>query len=134
MAEDTIGVQENDEASDAAVDSDVQDEVAGEEAGANEQDVQTPEFNELKGDSVDGGSTDLNRLNDVQVVVSAELGRTKVPIENLLKLTVGSVFELDRSIDSPVELIAQGVPIGNGEVVVVDGNFAIRIQEIYANQ
>ncbi|MEM9412777.1 MAG: FliM/FliN family flagellar motor switch protein, partial [Planctomycetota bacterium] len=99
----------------------------------DEADAQAPEFNELESkESVAVGSgADLNRLNDVQVIVSAELGRAKVSIHELLQLGEGSVFELNRSVDGPVELVAQGVPLGNGDVVVVDGNFAIRIQEIY---
>jgi flagellar motor switch protein FliN/FliY len=97
--------------------------------------VSTPEFTPLKPNAPQraGGETDIHRLNDVEVTVSVELGRTKVAIEKLLKLDEGSVFQLNRSIDSPVELVAQGVPLGNGEVVVVDGNFAVRIQQIYAN-
>ena len=110
-------------------------EAADGDVSENEsEDVSDPEFSELNPTNVEASAADLNRLNDVKVVVSAELGRTKVAIEELLKLNVGSIFELNRSIDSPVELIAQGVPLGNGEVVVVDGSFAIRIQEIYAPQ
>lgn len=94
----------------------------------------TPEFPELK---KGGGSSkvgDLNRFYDVQVTVSAELGRTRVPIQELVGLTEGSVFELNRDIGAPIELIAQGVPLGNGEVVVVNDLFAIRIKEIYSDQ
>ena len=77
--------------------------------------------------------SDVNRLGEVKVVLSAELGRTKIRIVELLSLLEGSVVELDKAIESPVELIAQGVPLGNGEVVVVDDCFAIRIKEIYSN-
>ena len=45
-----------------------------------------------------------------------------------------SVLELNREIDSPVELIAQGVPLAEGEVVVVDGFFAVRVTKVYENQ
>ena len=50
-----------------------------------------------------------------------------------MQLGEGSVIELDRAIDSPVELIAQGVTLATGEVVVVDGCFAIRILNVHAN-
>lgn len=95
-----------------------------------------PEFAELQPDSQPSSDqpADLSRLNDVQVTVAAELGRTTVPIHKILKLKEGSVFELNRSIETPVELRAQDVALGNGEVVVVDGNFAIRIQEIYKKE
>ncbi len=99
-----------------------------------QDDVRTPEFPDLKPTtSPVGAAGELNRLYDVQVTVAAELGRISVPIQKLLGLTEGAVFELDRSISSPIELVAQGIPLGNGEVVVVDDSFAIRIKEIYAN-
>ena len=126
---------ENEELENQAEGEESSDESAeGESASAEEQNVDAPEFAELNPGDVENAAVDINRLNDVKVVVSAELGRTKVTVEDLLKLNVGSIFELNRSIESPVELIAQGVPLGNGEVVVVDGRFAIRIQEIYAPQ
>ena len=100
----------------------------------------SPEYSELPAsETADGQAAaaanpkaDLNRFNDVKVTVSVELGRASVPIHELLQLSVGTVFELNRSVDAPVELIAQGVPLGNGEVVVVDESFAIRIKEIYS--
>lgn len=96
--------------------------------------VCTPDFQDLKpGQSGSGGPAEMNRFYEVQVTVAAELGRTSVPIQDLLSLTEGSVFELNRSISSPIELIAQGIPLGNGEVVVVDDTFAVRIKEIYAS-
>ncbi len=109
-------------------------EVPAQESAPSSDNASAPEFNELKKKSLGGSghSGDLKRLHEVQVTVAAELGRTKVPIQELLKLTEGSVFELNRNISSPVELLAQGVPLGNGEVVVVDDQFAIRILEIYA--
>ena len=93
--------------------------------------VQTPEFQNM---SETGGAPhpqEISRFADIKVVVSAELGRTSIPIEKLLDLGNGSVLELDRSIASPIELIAQGVPLACGEVVVVDDCFAIRITEVY---
>ncbi len=75
----------------------------------------------------------MNRFHEVKVAVAAELGRVNIPIQRLLELTEGSVFELNRSISAPIELIAQGIPLGNGEVVVVDDTFAIRIKEIYTD-
>ena len=74
---------------------------------------------------------ELNRFGGVQVVLTAELGRTKVTIQELMGLAEGAVLELNRAISAPVELVAQGVPLGNGEVVVIDDQFAIRIKEIY---
>ena len=96
--------------------------------------MQSPDFQELSNKNPESNATiELNRFHDVQVTVSAELGRTKVAINELLNLAEGAVFELNRNVSAPVELIAQGVPLGNGEVVVVDDSFAIRIKEIYPN-
>lgn len=111
------------------------EEVDAPETLANEPEVGTPEFQNLDPDKPGtGAAKEMNRLYDVQVSVAAELGRTSVPIQELLQLTEGSVFELNREISSPIELVAQGIPLGNGEVVVVDDSFAIRIKEIYANK
>ena len=77
---------------------------------------------------------DLNRFQDIKVRVSADLGRTQIPIQKLMNIGEGSVIELDRTIDSPVELVAQGVPLACGEVVVVNGCFAIRVTKVYENQ
>ena len=93
--------------------------------------VQTPEFQNMSETGGAKHSQEISRFADIKIVVSAELGRTSIPIEKLLDLGNGSVLELDRSITSPIELIAQGVPLACGEVVVVDDCFAIRITEVY---
>ena len=76
-------------------------------------------------------SVERKRLGGGQVALTAQLGRASVTIKDMMELTEGAVVELDREIGQPVELVAQGVPLGNGEVVVVDDRFAIRIKEIY---
>jgi flagellar motor switch protein FliN/FliY len=93
--------------------------------------VQTPEYQSFAGQAGTPTQTEIARFHDLKVTVSAELGRTSIPIQQLLSLGSGSVLELDRSIHSPIELIAQGVPLASGEVVVVDDCFAIRITEVY---
>ena len=100
----------------------------------DDENIKTPQFQPLtKSENNHRPVRDISRLKEVKVVVSAELGRTQLPIEQLLSLTDGSVIELKRNVDAPIELIAQGIPLGNGEVVVVDDCFAIRIKEIYSN-
>lgn len=91
-----------------------------------------PEFEQLKPNPPQP-SKDLNfsRFGGVHVTLTAELGRTELTIQELIGLAEGSVVELHRAINSPVELVAQGVSMGNGEVVVIDNQFAIRIKEIY---
>ncbi|QDT10259.1 FliM/FliN family flagellar motor switch protein [Planctomycetes bacterium K23_9] len=92
----------------------------------------TPEFQDMKSAPGAGGAKfEMQRFAGVQVVLTAELGRTQVTIQELMSLSEGAVLELNRPISAPVELMAQGVPLGNGEVVVIEDRFAIRIKEIY---
>jgi flagellar motor switch protein FliN/FliY len=62
--------------------------------------------------------------------VTAELGRTRMTVRDLLSLTPGSVVELDRAAGSPVDVLVNGTLIARGEVVVIDEEFGIRISEI----
>lgn len=76
----------------------------------------------------DSGNLDL--LLDIQLPVVVRMGQTEMQMGELLKLTPGSILELNRSADAPVEMLVNGKHIARGEVVVVDGNFAFRITEI----
>ncbi len=76
------------------------------------------------------GSMPLERFSDVQVEVAVEIGRVTMSIGDLLNLGHGSVVELNRALSDPVSVMAQGVRIASGEVVVVDDRFAVRITEI----
>lgn len=78
--------------------------------------------------SVDTSNLDL--LLDIELPVMVRMGQTEMPLGELLKLTPGSILELNRPADAPVELLVNGKRIALGEVVVVDGNFAFRITEI----
>lgn len=75
----------------------------------------------------------LSALNDVQMVVTAELGRTTMPMRELLGLTPGVVVEIDRAAGSPIDLLVNGRRIASGEVVVIDEEFGIRITDIIAS-
>lgn len=72
----------------------------------------------------------LDLLHDVPMGVTAELGRTRMTVRDLLALTPGSVVELDRAAGSPVDVLVNGTLIARGEVVVIDEEFGIRIVEI----
>jgi flagellar motor switch protein FliN/FliY len=98
--------------------------------GQNDIAAKAAEFAELSAAPAAANLASLDSLLDVTVTVTAELGRTTTSIGNLLKLGVGSVVELERSIAEPLDLMAQGVRLARGEVVVVDDRFAIRIKEI----
>ena len=75
-----------------------------------------------------GGS--LQQMLEVRFDVEAVLGKTVMPIGEILELGTGSIVELDRLISESVDLVVQGVRVARGEVVVVDDRFAIRIKEI----
>jgi flagellar motor switch protein FliN/FliY len=72
----------------------------------------------------------LDMLRDVEMEVTAELGRTRMTVRELLSLSPGAVVELDRLAGSPSDLLVNGTLIARGEVVVVDEEFGIRITEI----
>ena len=106
------------------------------DADASDQnvDVNSPEYQSFDDSNPANDGGDLARLQNVQIKVAAELGRATLPIQELMQLTNASVLELDRTIDSPVDFIAQGVKLASGDVVVVDGHFAIRILKVYDNK
>lgn len=81
-------------------------------------------------DAASGGQTPLSRFYDVSVNVTVELGRTSMRLSDLMRLGVGSVVELSRLVDQPVDILAQGVRLGRGEVMTVDDRYAVRITSL----
>lgn len=77
-----------------------------------------------------GQATPLTVLNDVLMTVTAELGRTSMPVRELLNLSPGMVVEIDRVAGAPIDLLVNGRRIAVGEVVVIDEEFGVRITEI----
>jgi flagellar motor switch protein FliN/FliY len=67
---------------------------------------------------------------DVELNVSLRFGQRQLPLREVLDLASGSVIELDRMADEPVELYLDGKLIARGEAVVVDGNYGLRVTEI----
>jgi flagellar motor switch protein FliN/FliY len=72
-------------------------------------------------------------LAEVEMGVTAELGRTEMTVRDLLSLTPGAVIDLDRTAGAPVDVLVNGTPIARGEVVVIDEQFGIRVSEILTN-
>ena len=75
-------------------------------------------------------SRTMEVLLDVHLPVSISFGQAKIPLRDVLKLTTGSVVELNRQPEDAVDVIVNDCVIARGEVVVVDGNYAVRIQSI----
>jgi flagellar motor switch protein FliN/FliY len=72
----------------------------------------------------------LSLLHDVEMDVTVELGRTTMPIRELLALQPGMVIEIDRAAGTPIDVLVNGRLIACGEVVVIDEEFGVRITEI----
>jgi flagellar motor switch protein FliN/FliY len=79
-------------------------------------------------------SRTMELLMDVDLPVSISFGRTQLPMKDVLKLTTGSIVELNRGVNEPVEVLVNRCLIARGEVVVVEGNYGVRIQEIASRQ
>ena len=77
-----------------------------------------------------GGYSNLAALMNVQLPVSIRFGETEMLLEEVVKLGVGSVIELNSAVDDPVELVVNGRCFARGEVVTVDGLYGVRITEI----
>jgi flagellar motor switch protein FliN/FliY len=78
----------------------------------------------------EGGVASIDLLDDVDLNVKVELGRTEMYIEDVLRLGVGSVVELDRSAGDPVDILVNERLVARGEVLVLNDNFCVRINEI----
>lgn len=73
-------------------------------------------------------------LFDVELPVTVSFGRARVALKDVLKLTTGSIVELNRSIGDPVEVIVNNCVIARGEVVTIEGNFGVRIHQVISRQ
>jgi flagellar motor switch protein FliN/FliY len=82
------------------------------------------------GDMKTGTHNDIDFILDIPVQLTVELGRTKIAIKNLLQLAQGSVVELDGLAGEPMDVLVNGCLIAQGEVVVVNDKFGIRLTDI----
>jgi flagellar motor switch protein FliN/FliY len=89
---------------------------------------------DARGDAGHAGRGDtpptMDLLLDVELPVSVSFGRTEIAMKDVLKLTTGSIVELNRGVNEPVEVLVNHCLIARGEVVVVEGNYGVRIQQI----
>ncbi len=80
--------------------------------------------------SAPSAAGNLRLVMDVELNVSLRFGQRQLPLREVLELSSGSVIELDRMVDEPVELLLDGKVIARGEAVIVDGNYGLRVTEI----
>jgi flagellar motor switch protein FliN/FliY len=76
------------------------------------------------------GGGDMNLILDIPVQLTVELGRTRIPIKHILQLAQGSVVELESLAGEPMDVLVNGFLIAQGEVVVVNDKFGIRLTDI----
>lgn len=76
------------------------------------------------------GDVKLDVILEVPVTLSLEVGRTRIPIRNLLQLNQGSVVELDRAAGDPLDVFVNGTLVAHGEVVIVNDKFGIRLTDV----
>ncbi len=80
--------------------------------------------------AMDEQDINLDVILDVPITISVEIGRTQVPIRDLLRYSQGSVIELDRLVSEPLDVLVNNTLIAHGEVVVVDDQFGIRLTDV----
>lgn len=107
------------------------------ETGEEEEEVQPAPMEELEDDSVPADTPEgedmvpeLDVILDIPVMISMEVGNTKIAIRNLLQLNQGSVIELDRLAGEPLDVLVNGTLIAHGEVVMVNDKFGIRLTDV----
>lgn len=90
------------------------------------------DLDDLADDAVEGNEDhpNLDVILEIPVVISMEVGKTNISIRNLLKLSQGSVVELDRFAGDPLDVYVNGTLIAHGEVVVVNEKFGIRLTDV----
>jgi len=137
--------EESSSSADAASDDDdpwaaaMAEQEAAEQTDANEEPEQEAPtakpasddvFRPLNGEQSSGATRDLETIMDIPVKLTVELGRTKLTIKQLLELAQGSVIELEGLAGEPMDILINGYLIAQGEVVVIEDKYGIRITEI----
>lgn len=100
--------------------------------GQADGEFERAKFQDLESDigAGEGAAANLDVILDIPVTLSMEIGRTEIPIQNLLQLNQGSVVELDRLAGEPMDVLINGTLIAHGEVVVVNEKFGIRLTDV----
>jgi flagellar motor switch protein FliN/FliY len=107
---------------------------AGSEVVSPAQNVAPAAFTNFSAGAAPAGGTgagnDINMILDIPVQLTVELGRTRIPIKHILQLAQGSVVELEALAGEPMDVLVNGFLIAQGEVVVVNDKFGIRLTDI----
>ena len=101
------------------------------ESASEVQDSSAPaQFTNFSNNVGLAAGNDLNMILDIPVQLTVELGRTRIPLKHILQLAQGSVVELETMAGEPMDVLVNGYLIAQGEVVVVNEKFGIRLTDI----
>ncbi|AIR85895.1 flagellar motor switch protein FliN [Pantoea sp. JGM49] len=105
-------------------------EAMNEQATTSTPDPTENVFKSFESNGASGSLQDIDLIMDIPVKLTVELGRTKMTIKELLRLTQGSVVALDGLAGEPLDILINGYLIAQGEVVVVNDKYGVRITDI----
>jgi flagellar motor switch protein FliN len=128
--EETVPVKEQDAMADEWAAALAESTPATEQRPATEQQTAADLFPRLSSSAGATGQNDIDLVLDIPVQLTVELGRTRIPIKHILQLAQGSVIELDALAGEPMDVLVNGFLIAQGEVVVVNDKFGIRLTDI----
>ncbi len=100
------------------------------EVSAPAESVSPASFTKFAPTGMGNAGHDINMILDIPVQLTVELGRTRIPIKHILQLAQGSVVELETLAGEPMDVLVNGYLIAQGEVVVVNDKFGIRLTDI----
>ena len=97
-------------------------------------DVAPAQFAPLQAKAAQGAPLDMQSLLDIPVTLTVELGRVKLPLERVTQFAAGSLVELARASNEPVDVLVNGTPVARAEVVTVGEKYGIRIVELVSQE
>lgn len=109
--------------------TDQESQTAGPQEDAGKE-AQSAQFSEAVDSGATGPATSVEILLDMGLPVTASLGRTEIPVRQLLQLAPGSVLQLDKDIDAPADLYVRDIRFATGDIVVIGGQFGIKIKQV----
>lgn len=92
--------------------------------------IEAQRIEELADTGLNGEPIGMASLMDVPVRVTVEVGRTRVPLSELVELGPGSLVVLDREAHEPADVLVNGKVVARGEIVTMDGNYGVRITDV----
>ncbi len=105
-----------------------------EQRAADSPAVSPAAFENLQPAGFNGAGGELDRILDIPITLSVEIGKSRLSIRNLLQLNQGSVVELDRMAGEPLDVLINGTLVAHGEVVVVNEKLGIRLTDVVSAQ